>query len=74
LGGEEISMDKLLMNPKEAAEMLSISRSKLYELLAAGTLSSVRIDGCRRIAVDVLRNYVDQLRAAEMADPGGVAA
>jgi excisionase family DNA binding protein len=67
-------MDKLLMNPKEAAEMLSISRSKLYELLAAGKLSSVRIDGCRRIAVDVLRTYVDQLRAAEMADPGGVAA
>jgi len=62
------------MNPREAAEMLSISRSKLYELLAAGTLSSVRIDGCRRISVDVLRDYVDQLRAAEVATPGGVAA
>jgi len=48
-------MDKLLMSPKEAAEMLSICRSKLYELLADGKLSSVRIDGCRRIAVDVLR-------------------
>jgi excisionase family DNA binding protein len=67
-------MDKLLMNPKEAAEMLSISRSKLYELLAAGTLPSVRIDGCRRIAVDVLRAYVDQLLAAEVADPGEAAA
>ena len=67
-------MDKLLMNPKEAAEMLSISRSKLYELLAAGTLSSVRIDGCRRIAVDVLRAYVDQLLAAEVANPGEAAA
>ena len=68
-------MDKLLMNPREAAEMLSISRSKLYELLAAGTLSSVRIDGCRRIAVDVLRAYVDELRAAELeANPGDVAA
>ena len=67
-------MDKLLMNPKEAAEMLSISRSKLYELLAAGKLTSVRIDGCRRIAVDVLRTYVDELRVAEMVNPGDVAA
>ncbi|MGH8990069.1 MAG: helix-turn-helix domain-containing protein [Acidimicrobiia bacterium] len=67
-------MDKLLMNPKEAAEMLSISRSKLYELLADGKLSSVRIDGCRRIAVDVLRAYVDQLAAVEVTAPGEVAA
>lgn len=71
---ERSIVDKLLMNPKEAAEMLSISRSKLYELLAAGKLASVRIDGCRRIAVDVLRAYVDELRAAEMANPEGVAA
>jgi hypothetical protein len=47
---------------------------KLYELLAAGTLSSVRIDGCRRIAVDVLRAYVEQLAAVAVADPGEVAA
>jgi len=67
-------VDKLLMNPKEAAEMLSISRSKLYELLADGKLTSVRIDGCRRIGVDVLRAYVDELRAAEIADSEGVAA
>jgi len=71
---ERSIVDKLLMNPKEAAEMLSISRSKLYELLADGKLTSVRIDGCRRIAVDVLRAYVDELRAAEIADSEGVAA
>jgi excisionase family DNA binding protein len=67
-------MDKLLMNPKEAAEMLSISRSKLYELLAAGTLPSVRIDGCRRISVDVLRAYVDGLPPSEVSAHGEVAA
>lgn len=60
-------MDKLLLSPKEAAEMLSVSRSKLYELLAAGKLRSVRIDGCRRIPVDVLRTYVDHL-ACEAAE------
>jgi excisionase family DNA binding protein len=43
-------MDKLLLTPREAAEVLSVSRSKLYQLLAAGELQSVRIDGCRRVA------------------------
>lgn len=32
-------MDKLLLTPIEAAEALSISRSKLYELLAPDTCS-----------------------------------
>jgi excisionase family DNA binding protein len=58
-------VDKLLLSPKEAAEVLSVSRSKLYELLAAGTLRSVRIDGCRRISVEVLRTYVEQLGSGE---------
>ena len=67
-------MDKLLLSPKEAAEMLSISRSKFYELLAAGTLSSVRIDGCRRISVEGLRAYVERLRSDGGGNPGEIAA
>jgi excisionase family DNA binding protein len=58
-------VDKLLLTPKEAAEALSVSRSKVYELLAGGQLDSVRIDGCRRIPVSVLRAYVDQLGDGE---------
>ena len=67
-------MDKLLLSPKEAAEMLSVSRSKLYELLAAGTLRSVRIDGCRRISVEVLRTYVEQLESDVPTEPTEFAA
>lgn len=58
-------MDKLLLTPLEAAEALSISRSKVYELLAGGQLHSVRIDGCRRIRAGDLRAYVDGLGASE---------
>ncbi len=61
----ENDVNKLLLSPKEAAEMLSVSRSKLYELLAAGKVASVRIDGCRRISVEVLRAYVEQLSREE---------
>lgn len=54
-------MDKLLLTPVEAAAVLSISRSKLYELLASNQLRSVRIDGCRRIAVTAVQDYIDGL-------------
>jgi excisionase family DNA binding protein len=61
-------MDKLLLTPVEAASALSISRSKFYELLAAGRVRSVRIDGCRRIPVAALRAYVDDLNSATESD------
>ena len=66
-------MDKLLLTPREAAEVLSVSRSKLYQLLAAGELRSVRIDGCRRVAASELRRYVERL-GAEQAPAADVAA
>ena len=54
-------MDKLLLTPEEAAEVLGIGRSKVYELLAARQLASVKIGTCRRIPADALRAYVEGL-------------
>ena len=51
-------MPRLLLTVPEAAEALAISRSKLYELLAAGLVQSVRIDGSRRVPVEALETYV----------------
>jgi excisionase family DNA binding protein len=42
----------------DAAAALAISRSKLYELFAAGPVRSVRIDGSRRVPVEALEAYV----------------
>lgn len=36
---------------------------KLYELLAAGKIESVKLDGSRRIPRDALEGYVELLRA-----------
>lgn len=58
-------MEKLLLTPNEAAAMLSVSRSKIYELLSARKLGSVRLDGCRRIPVHELRAYVARLAGNE---------
>lgn len=55
-------MDKLLLTPTEAADVLGIGRSKVYELMRSGTLRSVRIDSCRRIPVEDLNTLVAQLR------------
>jgi excisionase family DNA binding protein len=56
-------MDKLLLTPEDAAKALSISRSKLYELLARGTLESVRIGTSRRISTRALDDFVESCRA-----------
>ncbi|TVP62694.1 MAG: DNA-binding protein [Nitriliruptor sp.] len=45
-----------------AAGWLGLSRSKLYELLAAGELPTVRIGRSRRIAVTDLEAFVDRRR------------
>jgi excisionase family DNA binding protein len=60
-------MTRLLLTVPEAAEALAISRSKLYELIAAGLIRSVRIDGSRRVPVEALRTYVAQLLDQEVS-------
>ena len=52
---------KLLLTVAETAHVLSISRSKLYELLAAGVIVSVKIDGSRLIPMKSLEAYVSAL-------------
>jgi len=59
---------KLLLSVEEAADLLGVSRSTMYELLRTRTVPSVRIGRCRRISLDELRDYVDRL-PAETVDP-----
>lgn len=56
-------MEKLLLTPDEAAEVLGIGRSKLYQLMRAGTVASVRIGSCRRIPAASLPELIAQLQA-----------
>jgi excisionase family DNA binding protein len=62
---ESRDVARLLLTVPEAARALAISRSKVYELLAAGVLASVRIDGSRRIPVSALESYISALLARE---------
>jgi excisionase family DNA binding protein len=58
------AVEKLLLTPEDAAEALSIGRSKLYELLATGELASIRLGGCRRVPTEAIRHFVAQLSQA----------
>lgn len=51
-------MQRLLLRPTEAAEMLGFGRSKTYELIADGTIPSVTIGKSRRIPAEALRDWV----------------
>jgi excisionase family DNA binding protein len=59
---------KLLLSVEEAADLLGVSRTTVYDLLRTRTLASVRIGRCRRISLDVLQEYVDRL-PSQTVDP-----
>lgn len=51
----------ILFTPKQAASVLGISRSSVYNLLKAGELGSVRIGRSRRIAQLHMNKYITDL-------------
>ena len=55
-------VSKLLLTPEEAADALSIGRSKLYELISDGRLPSVRIDASRRVPTSALLEFIERLQ------------
>ena len=60
---EEPPLTKLLLTPEEAAQVLGIGRTKVYELMLSNALESVKIGASRRIPVQSLSTFVDRLRA-----------
>lgn len=59
-------MEKLLAKPSEAADALGLGRSKTYQLIANGTLPSVRIGKSIRVPIEALRRWAeDQAKQAE---------
>ena len=52
------AVEPLLVRVEEAARMLSLSRSTIYEMLDAGELPSVRRGTARRIPLAAIREWV----------------
>jgi excisionase family DNA binding protein len=54
---------RVLLRPEEVAEVLSIGRSTVFQLMRAGELRSVKIGKSRRVPVDAVTEYVAGLSA-----------
>jgi excisionase family DNA binding protein len=54
-------MERKLLTVVEAARVLGLGRTKVYQLIHSGRLRSVKIDGCRRIPVSALDEYIASL-------------
>ena len=52
----------LLVTVAHAAELLSVSRTTLYELLARGAIESIYIGRSRRVPVGALHEFVESQR------------
>lgn len=55
-------MDKVFLNAKEAAEMLSFSRQNIYKLVEKGELPFYKIGAAVRFKKDELLNYIAKKR------------
>ena len=53
----------LLLKPEEAAEALGIARTRVYQLMRAQEIRSVKIGKVRRIPVAALQAYVERLQS-----------
>ena len=60
-----ISQGQLLFTVVEVAKILSLSRTKVYELLYAGELPSVKIGASRRVRRADLEKFVSDLELAD---------
>ena len=54
-------MKQLLLSPDQVPQSLGVCRSRVYDLMRACVLPSVKIGHARRVPVSAVRAYVDQL-------------
>ena len=59
----EDELPVLLVRPEDAARVLGVGRTKVYELMRSGALRSVRVGGLRRVPVAALDEFVARLEA-----------
>ncbi len=54
---------RMLLTAEQAAQLLAIGRTKVFELIRSGELESIRIGSSRRIPIDAIESFVFRLRS-----------
>jgi excisionase family DNA binding protein len=62
--------DRVLLRVDEAAQLLSMGRSTLYAMAAAGTIPTVRVGRSLRIPRDELNRWIEQRTEAAVEIEG----
>lgn len=60
-------MERLLLRPEECAATLGIARTKIWALLAAGEIESVKVGRRRLVPADAIDAFVARLREENAA-------
>lgn len=55
------AVEVVLLRPEDVAMRLQVGRTKVYDLMRAGVLRSVKVGGSRRITLAALAEYVAAL-------------
>ncbi|MGO1055383.1 excisionase family DNA-binding protein [Crossiella sp. CA198] len=58
---------RILLTVEQAAAQLSIGRTRMFALIKNRAVESVQIGRSRRVPLDALRTYTDQLRTTGRA-------
>lgn len=53
-------MDPLLLRPGEAADLLGVSRSTIYQLMGSGEVPSIRVGKLLRVPLNALEKWVEE--------------
>ena len=60
--------ERLLLKPAEAAEAMGVSRSRAYELIADGSIPSIKLGASVRVPVQSLREWIGQQVAVRIEE------
>jgi excisionase family DNA binding protein len=55
----------ILVRPEEAAKILGIARTRIFEMMASGKLRSLQLGRSRRILAEELRDFVRRQMAEQ---------
>jgi len=54
--------EPLIVTVEHAAQLLGLSRAKLYQLMESGRLDFIKIGSARRIPIDAIRKFIERHR------------
>ena len=69
-----MTIERIMVKPEEAAELLGVSRSTAYFLIKSGRLPARRVGARLRVPLEALRAWAQRVDTREVSDSPAPAA